>query len=105
MFLVGGQLQLDARFLSLQSLNFPLVVLILSLHELDVFEHLVSVTDQAVDVAQFSNRLLLQPLNLPSQSRYCILGHKFFANGFQLLSNAVFVLHFDLVVHAFILGT
>ena len=51
MFLVGGQLQLDARFLSLQSLNFPLVVLILSLHELDVFEHLVSVTDQAVDVA------------------------------------------------------
>ena len=72
--------------------------MVLSLDLFDVFYHLVSVTNEAVDALELSHRLLLKPFNFSGQCRDCIFRDILLIYGFLLFIGQVLYVGVKLVI-------
>ena len=98
MLLVSCELFLYLLLLVFQHLDLHLVAMVLSLDLLNVFYHLVSVTNEAVDALELSHRLLLEPFNFSGQCRDCIFRDILLIYGFLLFIGQVLYVGVKLVI-------
>lgn len=67
MLLVGSQLLFDCLFFIFEQLYLHLVGLVVTLYLFDVFDHLVTITHQAIDVRKLLDSGFLKPFDFSSQ--------------------------------------